>query len=316
MTIVSRIRTFLERPIQLHGTADSDSPGVLERILRFIGFLDQGQTVKTADSKWLKDEDAKAGEPWLKLDGIFIREQWHAWMPNLSPKEFADIMRQDLPPDLRIHIRASRFTGKVELSAQIGNKSSWYEDSLLDAYRVYYPAKKLIDHDHFYIESAAQGQGLGRIFLANSMEIYQKMGIKKISVLAASDAGAYVWARFGFTPHQEEWLDVRSEISDTLDRLKKNMDPELVKTTQMILTSKDPKAIWLIADLRTMINGQPLGRQLLAGLGWSGRLDMTDPASMDRFNAYVRTTPALANRPAPSRTADQPEPRKPSGVSP
>ncbi|MBO0716116.1 MAG: hypothetical protein J2P55_02115, partial [Rhizobiales bacterium] len=57
---------------------------------------------------------------------------------------------------------------------------------------------------------------------------------------------------------------------------REDVDPELYD----LINSGDPKAIWAIAD-------RPDGKDLLLGTDWNGSLDLNDPETMERFNAYV-----------------------------
>lgn len=56
-----------------------------------------------------------------------------------------------------------------------------------------------IHHDLFKIyDDETRGQGFGTEFIARSIELYVKNGVKTVSVQANIDVGGYAWARMGF----------------------------------------------------------------------------------------------------------------------
>jgi hypothetical protein len=53
-----------------------------------------------------------------------------------------------------------------------------------------------------------------------------------------------------------------------------------VYALRKLIKSDDPRTAWAVADTKH-------GKDLMLGTDWHGSLDLNDPASMRRFNAYV-----------------------------
>ena len=252
-------------------------------------------------------EDFKAAEPFLELLGQPQSVRlWRRRFGAITPQQLVAIMRRDMPPGLRMTINF-RDDGDVDWTSKIERRlSHGRRVDVLDADRTIKPATSDVTHDRLMIDDKAQGKGLGRIFLANSMDVYKALGLKKINVWAASTAGGYVWARFGFVPLQADWDELRADLQIHLRGMEQQIPADQLDVVKRILKSRTPKTIWLLADLRHKVDGKPLGRELLAGRRWNGTFDLTDPGATARFDAYVRSEPKVAARPG-----DAPPPAKP-----
>ena len=82
-------------------------------------------------------------------------------------------------------------------------------------------------------------------------------------------------SRFGMADIEVEPDEEEEEPQAEMELPASNEDPVLAA-----VKSSDPKSIWKVAD-------SPKGKQLLLGTSWSGKLNLKDKDSMDRFNAYV-----------------------------
>lgn len=149
----------------------------------------------------------------------------------------------------------------------------------------------VVEHAYFSLSPEFQDAGLARTILSNSVKLYQKLGIDRVTLQAGLSVGGYAWAKYGFKPDSEEsWDQLRDEVRWSLDQL------ELPRCTQRaverLLRSDDPKSVWALSDLGIMVkdlNGEQtkLGKALLMGTGWYGELDLKDEESMNRFHQYV-----------------------------
>lgn len=138
-----------------------------------------------------------------------------------------------------------------------------------------------------------RGAGTARKILANvyTMIETQFPQIETINVVAR-ETGAYAWARFGFVPdarqdeRQEHWWAQKNKISEQLT-------PRENETIEKIIASDDPKSIWLLADMNKPIHNPnteqetTLGKYLLIGTSWVGKLDLRDKEAVDRFKGYI-----------------------------
>lgn len=155
-------------------------------------------------------------------------------------------------------------------------------------------------HTSLHLPSWVQGQGLAKRFLADSMDLYQDLGVKEITLIANSDVGGYAWAKYGFTPIRDHWITTaigRAEATGAGDRIKQRLYD---------VQYADPQAIWDVADMtEAMPNGHPAGMELLGGQEWRGTFRLDDKAAMARFDRYTGRTKKYST--------DQP--REPAGSS-
>lgn len=152
-----------------------------------------------------------------------------------------------------------------------------------------------IYHSYFHLSSAYQGKDISRVLMKQQIPVYQDLGYNKVKVHANIDVGAYTWARYGFVPELNSWSSLRAGIADKLDRLAASgkVNPRAYTQVKGLLESRDPRTIWNIADIREPFSDpqkpktNTLGKALLLGSSWHGSLDLSDAATMERFNKYV-----------------------------
>ena len=163
-----------------------------------------------------------------------------------------------------------------------------------------------IDHELLEIGWAGQGTGLAKKILKNDLELYQKMGIKAVNLEAGLEIGGYAWARYGFVPQAAEWVKVKSVILERSKLIMKDLSPTNRTILKQALASRDPKAIWKIADMRTPVKkfdpkaldptghypavkpgDEPLGSFLLREQNWKGTLNLADETAVSRTMNYI-----------------------------
>jgi hypothetical protein len=54
-----------------------------------------------------------------------------------------------------------------------------------------------------------------------------------------------------------------------------------------ILSSRNPKDIWVLSDMPDQVNGKSLAKTLLFNKHWYGDLKLSNEEQMRRFNEYV-----------------------------
>jgi len=151
---------------------------------------------------------------------------------------------------------------------------------------------------HSYFSAGDTGNGGAKGLFRASFGVYKALGVSHVDVSANCDVGGYTWARFGFLP--KNWSNIKEGIKDRLDELKRaprdvragnrtthvnQISAQMHSHISRILASNDPKTMWDIADMKN--GGQELGKGLLLGTHWSGRLDLSDAATMRRLKKYV-----------------------------
>jgi GNAT superfamily N-acetyltransferase len=207
--------------------------------------------------------------------------------------------------------------GEVEIDVGYSDSSRMYIDAdILDADGRYVgEMERVIDfnnstakHNLFQLEDSATGSNIGKDILAGQMRMYNRLGIKEVHLSANIDVGGYAWAKYGFAPSSASgnqawgmWAVHRADelhASNQIDTTTKNYIKSFAR-------SDDPHAVWHISDLRQSVvrtdrsrgtsQRMTLGKALLLGSSWSGKIKLDDPVAMTRFHAYVerrRTTDA------------------------
>lgn len=149
-----------------------------------------------------------------------------------------------------------------------------------------------VHHNLFEIDSSAQGHGIAKDLLANSMQLYDQAGIGRIHLTAGLDVGGYAWAKYGFLPKDgQATRELFSRLNQKLDGLRGISVPTR-EVVRLLLKSGDPKALWTISDLDGVTaerRGEqlPLGKALLLGTCWKGVMNLDDPQARKRFHNYI-----------------------------
>ena len=175
---------------------------------------------------------------------------------------------------------------------------------------------KKVKHDRVVIwDKEKRGSGQVKEWLSNSVELYDKLGIKEIGLNANISVGGYLWAKVGFRASEKT---IKTYKRDLL-KLAKNQDTiKKIKATNSMLEianleiSKDE----FISDFRTVskFDGQTtdrsieagakyledsravkgetakLGKAFLLGRSWDGTIK-TDSPEYDIFLSYVSGKP-------------------------
>lgn len=151
----------------------------------------------------------------------------------------------------------------------------------------------IVDLTLFALEAPAQGANIAKSIMASQVASFQKMGMKEIQLDANIDVGGYAWAKYGCVPLLGGWSNIKGQIRSNLNEMEQSgqIGPNAAEKIDGLIggtfEKNNPKGIWAVSDLTTPVEGVPLGKRLLLGTSWSGKLDLTDTQSMKRFNAYV-----------------------------
>lgn len=177
-----------------------------------------------------------------------------------------------------------------------------------------------VDHAYFQLAKTEEDNGVSRAMLMSQIPLYQDLGMSHVDVHANIDVGGYSWARYGFVPSQSSWNSLRADVKGRLYDLGHAglVSVEDARKVAKILDDSNPKAIWEIADLSQLVpqpEGKPktLGKRLLLGTDWSGKLDLKDAETMKRFGDYVGQPPRA---PRPLSEGQNPGTMMPAGSGP
>jgi GNAT superfamily N-acetyltransferase len=229
-------------------------------------------------------EDFRAVPNWeerREINAEFL-DGWNKWIRR-KPQRLYDVVSRDMPGKFTVSASCWR---EGEYTFGFTAKENGRE--IMSASRSFDMKEKKVHHDRFVVSEAWQGQGLAAVFLGNLMGLYKSMGIKEVSLMASMSNGAYTWARFGFTPDQEDWDRLRTrQIKDNLEELGDKVPRRTRTLVLAALRRKNPRTIWILADLTQKIDGETLGKKLLVGERWDGKLRLDDAEAMKRFWSYV-----------------------------
>lgn len=151
--------------------------------------------------------------------------------------------------------------------------------------RTFFPKDKTVSHGYFVIQPQYEGKDFAKQLFANSVDMYDHLGVEKIDVHANLSVGGYAWARYGFVPSQSSWDNVRDEIKESLYN-NSNYSADVKAQIRLIANIEDPKAIWLMAALKDKDN-KSVGWSLLSDTDWDGHLNLSDRENYSVMKAYL-----------------------------
>jgi predicted ABC-type ATPase len=232
-------------------------------------------------------------------DTIAAREEvaaaWEKILPGQKPKQLIDDLFRGTDTELNeLRVVAASSGRSISISGKLtGPRVAGKGESTLEFARRFSlkDGKVVVGHDLLTATSAMRGTGIVPRFFRNSMDFYRSIGVETIEIDAALSAGGYAWARYGFVPKPWDWKNLQGVVGRRIDALAKDVaiSEAKARTIRDILESKDPKAIWKIADLREVPKGdyRPLGRVLLQGTAWAGSFNLFDALAMNRLRRYL-----------------------------
>lgn len=268
----------------------------------------------------LEDYAKALGTTTLRQDTKPLAGLSLAWKGSSAPGEGQRIFNTHIAPNIPEHEFIDRYFGGMynpkDTLALFGRRDLMRGDMLryegyLDGghymQRTIYPEAGHAYHDVLELAPSAQGSNIAKRILAGQVHVYQNMGINRIDLSANVDIGTYAWAKYGFLP--KNWdafaAALESRVRQWVGQGK--ITPYTGQELTNVLKIKDPTAIWAFADSTAPVNSgyvnrkgpmhdisfkDPAAKQIMIEEGklgnfWKGSLDLTDPVSMDRFNAYV-----------------------------
>jgi len=187
-----------------------------------------------------------------------------------TKKMTRDIIIANDPPQLVIEIE---YVDEVNLQNQLNLKRVFSFDEQGNLY---------VEHEYLSLPPYLRQKRIGKGILSAFMKQYEKIGVKKIKILAALEDGGYVWAKVGFKALE------RSEVSDILAKSFLQLDSNRFSQVKKIYdlhylnpeTKDKPFAMQDWADLKFM-------EGILKNTTWHGEIDLTDQKEFDNFKEYV-----------------------------
>lgn len=247
------------RPAAQVGLGTASPARALDARLQAFG----GTLWTLADFKGLNVDLGLCGPHYTPVDQGFV-DRWNQHV-RVRPSEFFEQLMDGVP-------------GQATIDMELGEKRGSMSVEVKNGHQPVLKAARALDFEtgtatHHRLDVSASGRGLGKVWMRNSVALYEKMGMRRVEIPTAERVGSYAWARFGFLPTPESWSELRSQLAA---RLKDAPNPQL----EALCASEDRHALWKISDHAD-------ARTLLEGTAWAGALDLRDGAQRLRFQRYV-----------------------------
>ena len=125
--------------------------------------------------------------------------------------------------------------------------------------------------------------------LSSSIKGFEQAGIEVVNINANVGQGSFALARLGWCPRTAaEWKALKDNyLYEAWGAIKEDVPPLVKNTVTSILATKDPQAIWELADIGYQYKGKGLGQTLLEDTQWWGALDLKDTSAMHRYHTFI-----------------------------
>lgn len=220
---------------------------------------------------------------------------------TITPRQFGEMLIADLPSESSakfLTFSRKKDSVSLELIGVAGNSIVYLAGHTMTLAS----NDENLNVDLLAVDAGYQGAGVGSRLMGNLYNVALALGVDKIKLRAALDAGPYVWARFGFLPTDSEWKRVKRKIWDKLDGLGAMVSPEARSRVEDALGATSGRAIAVIAEEAEIVMSRPhpsidapprdvpLGLALLAdsGIQWYGALDLNDDAAVAIFEGRLQ----------------------------
>ncbi|ASM75891.1 hypothetical protein VITFI_CDS1532 [Vitreoscilla filiformis] len=165
--------------------------------------------------------------------------------------------------------------------------------------------------DLLELPEAMQGAGVVKRLMSALVPEYQRMGMRRIELIANLDVGGYAWARYGFAPVPKTGTFAYSRGVDPLALLAQQTLPAVARQeladfqsafdalqddnrwVRDLLSVDTPALNVILAgvpEYAHMPGGVTLMKALLMGSAWEGMLPFDDALAMRHFWSYVHAS--------------------------
>lgn len=275
--------------------ADEDDKDLSTRV-----DLDREASIKAWDTRGRSDPEAKPPKPKAALRTA-MNDADPAVMRTVFDKNFAvddlDDMFGSLPtkPGGAVSMTYNTYDAQglgsgLQVSAMV-DFGSYGEVQLTRTFSRNANGDLRVRHANFELPEHLRGQGIAKQVLADSIKVYQKLGVKEINTEANLEVGAYAWARFGFKAKNPQKL--ADDVMDAISTMR--LSPEQRRAVVQVVNrhATDPRLPWMLASLRD--GDFNLGRRILTTkdterfepISWQATLDFTDQEAMNRLHRYI-----------------------------
>lgn len=254
----------------------------------------------------------------LRKAGVFFRvdaDTWSKISPNVGPQDFIHGLTGTTGvPGLAVEYHAEEASHYDELRVKLTGKADvkMFGATVGGYERVFDLHNGTVNHELLTLAPGSQDGGAIKAMFRSAVPMYEKMGMKTISLYANLDAGGYAWARYGFQAQGNQGSQTISESIDTAQRLvrenAKSLSPAAmaefvswkmaakatIGTDDELGMFTDLKTPTLDKELGSVLHGEvpqlktpSLTKAAMQNQSWDGVLKLNDTWSRMRFDRYV-----------------------------
>ena len=226
---------------------------------------DSGGEAWSGGPKVVSDDDIFFDGRGTSEGPVFRRQMKQAFGEHseLLMNGAAAIVQEVIPGNAHIHLNVDPGYKTFSVAAHDND----YTREIQRDFHVTADGRLIVEHSLFTLSKNDQGQGTATRMMADSLDLYERIGVDQINVVANKDVGAYAWAALGFQAKDPKDF----ELAVTSRRSTWNKLSEDRK--EFILTGMEGYA----KDAPSWLAKQPEGRALLLGLSWEGRIHLKEP---------------------------------------
>jgi hypothetical protein len=237
---------------------------------------------------------------------------WKKDYPDVDPNDMMDAVfgKDATLNDARISY--DNESGSLTVEANAG--TTVHGSKVVRVMRTLNKSTGIVSHDYLKIaDEAERGAGTVKKMFAESIPLYQKMGLKKVAVHANLDAGGYAWGRYGFKDSKagtfvslatSTEFNVQTLVRKIFPRIRnypEDVTKELDALDELVTKhSDDPYFPMLITSVKTpaltaALHANGIAKRdkstfmtdALHSVHWYGDLDMADERQMKHLSNYV-----------------------------
>jgi len=153
------------------------------------------------------------------------------------------------------------------------------------------------------VESYERGHGVGKKMAGNLLACAKRFKLPYIEV-NTENVCSHLWADAGFYPHDAVWLALRLDLWRRFLEVRPHASQRSLEILEKIITatggSSNPRLIQAIARLPDLVPARHtrdprsdgsarLGQDMLVGLNWSGKLDVSVAANEERLAEWLKS---------------------------
>lgn len=162
---------------------------------------------------------------------------------RFGPIDIANLFAAGCPFSMDFDIRfRSGYGGSVWIDLSFAGQARGKFEFLVDW------KAQVVHLEEMELHHAFRNTGIFKAIMSCFIAFVETTGITRIEA-NMRDVGGYVFARMGFLPTPEEWLELRDQLRLSVSHVWHLLPPELQSRLTELLQSDDPRSLWEISDM-------------------------------------------------------------------